>query len=112
MSNFPLSSYRKVGGMVFLSGQIGQQNGQLISDSIKDQLNQTVENIKNILQDEDMSIENVVDVQAFLILEEDYEQFNEIYASLFAGPYPTRTTVFVKSLPLNAKVELKVIAAK
>ena len=112
MPNFPLSSYRKVGETIFLSGQIGQQNGQLVSDNIKDQFNQTVENIKNILQGIGMGVEQIVDVQAFLIFEGDYELFNQLYSSAFLEPYPTRTTVFVRSLPLNAKVELKVIAAK
>jgi len=53
---------------------------------------------------------SVIDVTAFLIDQSDYQSFNEIYAELFKEPFPTRTTVTVKSLPLGARVELKVIA--
>ena len=108
----PITSIRNYGQLYFLSGQIGLKDGVLVSEDIKEQLIQTVENIKTILKEVNLSLNNVVSVTAYLIEQSDYAVFNEIYAELFQSPHPTRTTVTVKSLPLNAKVELQVIASK
>ena len=112
MANFPLSSFRQVGNIYFISGQIGQKDGQLVSESIEEQTIKAVENISEILKQNELEIKDVVDVTAFITEQSDYEAFNEIYKKCFQEPYPARTTVTVKSLPLNAKVELKVTASK
>ena len=112
MLNFPLSPSKNTDGLVFISGQIGQQDGQLVSDDIEGQLIQTVKNIATILEANSLTLGNVVDVTAFLVDQNDYNIFNEVYTKEFQKPYPARTTVTVKSLPLEAKVELKVIASR
>jgi 2-iminobutanoate/2-iminopropanoate deaminase len=112
MPSFPLSTYKLVGDLLFISGQIGQKDGQLVSPNLEEQLTQTIHNIKAILEENGMYLKDVVDVNAFLIDENDYAAFNEVYGKTLIEPYPTRTTVFVKALPLEAKVELKVIASK
>jgi len=73
-------------------------------------LAQAVQNIKDILLENNLDLKNVVDVTVFLSDPRDYDVFNELYSKIFPKPYPTRATAFVKSLPRNAKVELKVIA--
>jgi 2-iminobutanoate/2-iminopropanoate deaminase len=40
----------------------------------------------------------------------DFKAMNEIYAEHFAPPYPARSTVAVKELPLNALIEIEMIA--
>jgi 2-iminobutanoate/2-iminopropanoate deaminase len=112
MPNFPLSAFRKVGDTVFVSGQIGQIDGVLVSDDIGKQVLQTVRNIEAILEKNGMTLKDIVDVTAFLVDQSDYDAFNTTYAQCFSEPYSTRTTVTVKSLPLGAKVELKAIASK
>ena len=112
MTNFPLSALRKKGNLFFISGQIGQLDGQLVSDGIVEQTFQAISNVEAILKQNGLGLENVVDVTAFLTDQNDYEAFNDAYNKGFLEPYPSRTTVTVKSLPLSAKVELKVIASK
>ena len=112
MSNFPLSSFKQAGNLIFISGQVGQKEGKLVSESLEDQVIQAVANIVEILKQNGLGLENIIDVTAFLVNQEDYALFNEVYAKQFTAPYPTRTTVTVKSLPLSAKVELKAIASK
>jgi 2-iminobutanoate/2-iminopropanoate deaminase len=109
-NTYPLSPFKKVGNLLFISGQIGQKDGKLVSDDLKEQINQTVQNIKNILEQNNLNIKDVVDVTVFLVDQDDYADLNDEYAKLFEQPYPTRTTVTVKSLPLNAKIEIKAIA--
>lgn len=110
MTNYPLSPFKQVGNLLFISGQNGQKDGQLVSDNLEEQVKQAVANITAILLQNGLEIKNVVDVMAFLVDQNDYVAFNEIYSQAFTEPYPTRTTVTVKSLPLGAKVELKAIA--
>ncbi len=112
MSNYPLSPYKQVGNLLFISGQIGQKDGRLVADNLEEQVKQAVDNITAILQQNGMGLNNVIDVTAFLVDQNDYAAFNEVYSKSFTEPYPTRTTVTVKSLPLGAKVEIKAIASK
>lgn len=112
MSHFPLSPFRKVGNIFYISGQIGQENGQLVSDEVGVQTLRAVENIATILKQNGLEMGDVVDVSAFITEQSDYEAFNDAYRKGFVEPFPTRTTVTVKSLPLGARVELKAIAFK
>ncbi len=112
MPNFPLSPCRQIGNIFFVSGQIGQQNGELVSQDITEQANQALANAQDILHQNGLSLQNVVDVTAFLTEQTDYDAFNGAYRNYFTEPFPSRTTVTVKSLPLGARIELKIIAAK
>lgn len=112
MAKLPYSPFKQVGNLLFISGQVGQKDGQLVSDNLEEQVKQAIANITAILQQNGLEIKDVIDVMAFLVDQNDYVVFNEVYSKAFAEPYPTRTTVTVKSLPLGAKVELKAIATK
>ena len=112
MPNFPLSPIRQIGDLYFISGQIGQQDGKLVAENITEQTTQAIANIAAILKQNGLEIKDVIDVTAFLTDQSDYDEFNEAYRQGFQEPYPTRTTVTVKSLPLGARVELKAIASK
>ncbi|GKE69207.1 reactive intermediate deaminase A, chloroplastic, partial [Tanacetum coccineum] len=41
----------------------------------------------------------------------DFKKVNEIYAEYFPAPAPARSTHQVAALPLNARIEIKYIAA-
>ena len=112
MSTFPLSPSKRAGNLLFVSGQIGQQDGRLVSRDLEQQVVQTVNNIKKILEQNELTIKDVVDATVFLIDQKDYDALNKAYKKVFQEPYPTRTVITIKSLPLAAKVEIKVIAAK
>ncbi len=46
----------------------------------------------------------------FLENMDDFKSFNEAYALYFKSTLPARSTVAVKTLPKNAKVEIEAIA--
>lgn len=71
-----------------------------------------IENIRAILAEAGLGLEDIVDVQAFLVdIEKNFATFNRVYAEYFrASDGPTRTTVGVTGLPTPIHVELKVIA--
>ncbi len=98
-------------GMVFISGQIGldPSTGEL-DTSFDEQVRQAMRNVKNILEENNLGMSNVLKATVFLIDMEMYPQFNEIYKSFFEDPYPAREVVEVSALPKFAQVEISMIA--
>lgn len=109
----PYSQAIEFDKFIFLSGQIGidPEKGEL-KEGIEEQTKQTLENIKNILESEGLSMDNIIKVTIFLKNMEDFQKVNEIYSNYFKEPYPARSTVSVKELPKNALIEIEVIAHK
>jgi len=112
MVKLPYSSFRQVGNIYFIAGQIGFKDGALVSEDFKEQTIQAVANLTEILKQNEMTIENVVDVTVFITEQVDLPAFNEVYAKEFKEPFPARAAVTVKALPFGAKVELKSVAVK
>jgi 2-iminobutanoate/2-iminopropanoate deaminase len=40
----------------------------------------------------------------------DFKRVNEVYAQHFEPPYPARSAVAVRELPLSVEIEIEVIA--
>jgi len=110
----PFSAFVKAGGLVFLSGQVGLKDGKLISSDLQSQVEQAVANIVQVLGWDGLSLLDIVDITVFLADMNDYAAFNTVYENVFrhVKDLPTRTCVAVAALPLGARVELKVIAAR
>lgn len=56
------------------------------------------------------TLDDVVKVNVYLVDMADFSAVNEVYATVFAEPYPARTTVAVAGLPLGARVEIELVA--
>ncbi len=113
-SKFPFSEAVKVGGQLILSGQIGisGETGKLVEGGFAAETKQTLKNIKETLERYDYKMKDVVKCTVILADIEKFKEFNEIYKTSFSYPYPTRTTFAVRSLALNAQIEIECIAAK
>lgn len=101
----------KVGKMVFCSWQIWLKNWKLISDNIEEQTEQVCLNIKAVLKQAWLSLENVVKTTIYLTDIEDFPKVNKIYWKFFAHK-PARSTVQVSALPMGAKIEIEVIGVE
>ena len=110
----PYSQAVLANGMLFISGQIAVDpySGKLILESIEKQTHQVIANLKNILAEESLGFKDVVKVSIFLADMNDFKTVNEIYASYFNEQPPARETVEVSKLPLNAAIEMSLIAIK
>src|SRR5579862_8967171 len=108
----PYSQATVAGGFVFVSGQVGKHpvSGAMINDNIKNEAKQVMENVKAVLEASGSSLSKVAKTTIFLTNMDDFAQVNEVYGSFFSGNYPARETVQVSRLPLNANVEISVIA--
>lgn len=102
------------GEMVFTSGQlpINPVNGELVKDDIKKATEQSLENVKAVLEAAGSSIDQVVKATVFLKDLNDFQAMNEIYAQYFKQDCPARSAFQVAKLPLDALVEIEVIAVK
>lgn len=107
----PFSHAVHTGDEVYLSGQVGQDpaTGTLVAGGILEQTRQIFSNIRTLLDDLHLDFDKVIKVTVFLANIEDFAAMNEIYAQYFSFPYPARTTVAVKALPMGALVEMEMI---
>ena len=112
-TNLPFSEAVRVGNLLFLSGQLGNQPGtlELVPGGIKAEARQTMENIKTSLDAHGYSMRDLVKCTVMLADIAEWAAFNEVYKSFFSGRYPARSALGVNGLALGARVEVECIAA-
>ena len=110
----PYSQAIQVGNLVYTSGQIpiDPSTGAFVEGGIKEQTRQSLTNVKAILEEVGLSMNNVVKTTVFMSDMNDFAEMNSIYAEFFSEPYPARSAIAVKTLPKGALVEIEVIAEK
>lgn len=108
----PYSPAIRVGGLVFLSGQVGLRPGtrELASGGIEAETRQALENVNALLATAGLTPADVVKCTVFLADMGDYAAMNRVYGEFFAAEPPARSAVGVNGLPLNARVEIECIA--
>jgi len=108
----PYSQGVRVGNLVFLSGQIGIDPAvkKVVEGGVEAQAIQIFKNIKALLAEVGAGMKNVVKATVFLKDMGDFKKVNEIYAQNFEKPFPARSAVAVKDLPLSVDIEIEVIA--
>ena len=103
----------KVNGFLFISGQIPLDPSTMeLVEGIENQINQVFENINQILKADGMDFSNVVKLSVLLEDLSHFEKVNEIMASIFSKPYPSRAAYEVSKLPKGSSVEIETIAFK
>ncbi len=109
----PYSQAIDTGSFVFASGQIPVNPADgTIPEGIKGQTRQSLANVKAILAEAGLSLENVVKTTVFLQDMNDFAAMNEVYAETFPAPFPARSAVAVRELPKQVLVEIEVIALR
>ena len=100
------------GDLLFCAGQIplDPATGNLVTGDIKAQTERVLENVKTILEDQKLTLANVVKSTVFLTNLADFAGMNEVYAKYFTTDFPARSTIQVAALPKGANVEIEVIA--
>jgi 2-iminobutanoate/2-iminopropanoate deaminase len=108
----PYSQAIQAGNFLFLSGQIplDPKTGELVSGGIQQQTRQVLENIKGVLESQELGMENVIKVTIFLKDIGSFNKVNVIYATYFPSSPPARSTVAVAKLPRDAEIEIEAIA--
>ena len=98
---------------MYISGQIAldPNTKELVTNDLKKETMLVMNNLKAILENENLSFENVIKSTIFLSDMGNFKEVNEIYGSFFnKGNEPARETVEVSKLPLGVNVEISMIA--
>jgi len=110
----PYSQAVVVGDTLYTSGQIAinPATNQLEIESIKEETNLVMKNLKALLLEAEMDFSHVVKCSIFISDMNNFAQINEVYGTYFTSDFPARETVEVACLPKNVNVEISLIAVK
>ena len=102
------------GDTVYVSGQlpINPSTSEFAEGGIKEQARQSLNNIKNILTEAGMTMQQVVKVTVLMTDMSDFAAVNEVYAEFFSAPYPARSAFAVAALPKGGAIEIEAVAVK
>src|SRR5205085_5331017 len=108
----PYSQPIKANGLVFASGQVGFDPAtmQIVDGGIREQTERVLRNLAAVLEAAGSSLDRAVNTTGFLADMNEFAAMNEVYGSFFTGVPPARSTVEVKRLPRDVRVEIDVIA--
>jgi len=101
------------GDILFTAGQIPMTpDGDLLDDEeIAVQTRQSLENVKAILEEEGLTMQDVLKVTVFLDDIEDFDEMNDAYKEYFQDNPPARSAVEAGNLPKGVGVEIEAIAS-
>jgi 2-iminobutanoate/2-iminopropanoate deaminase len=100
------------GRWIVSSGQVGLDpaTGKLVSGGVGPETERALRNLEAVLKAANAGLGDVVKTTVFLADMGDFAAMNEVYGGFFPDPKPARSTVAVRSLPRDARVEIEVWA--
>ena len=100
------------GRWVVSSGQVGLDpaTGNLVPGGVGPETGRALQNLEAVLKAGNAGPGDVVKTTVYLIDMADFAAMNEVYARFFPDPKPARSTVAVRALPKDARVEIEVWA--
>ena len=109
----PYSAGIATASTVYLSGQlpIDPETG-VMPEGIEAQTEQSLKNVKALLEETGLSFDNVVKTTVLLSDIADFSAMNAVYEKTFKAPFPARSAFAVKALPKGALIEIECIAIK
>ncbi|HBK0016863.1 TPA: RidA family protein [Listeria monocytogenes] len=107
----PYSQAVKVNGLIFTSGQLGinSETGELADGTTK-QAEQAFKNIAAVLAEAGSGLDKIIKATVFFKDLNEFKAVNEVYATFFSSDFPARSAFQVAKLPLDAAIEIEVIA--
>ena len=110
----PFSHATVIDSWVFTSGMGGldPETGEVVSDDVIEQTEQSVRNVEAILESAGCSLKDVVKATLYLTDMADYQRVNAVYEEAFAPHKPARTCVAVSALPVRERMKIETVAYK
>lgn len=95
------------------AGQIGVDKNGNIPEDLNEQIHNTFKNIKQILESQNLTSDDVIKVNIWATEEIDWDFLYTEWETLFGQTYPSMTIGYVKALGLpKLKIEIEIWAAK
>lgn len=110
----PYSQAVTIHGTTYVSGQlpIDPATGEFAGPDIASQTEQSLKNIRAILAQAGLTLDDVVKTTVLLQDISDFAAMNEVYARYFTAECPARAAFQVAALPRGALVEIEAVAAR
>lgn len=88
---------------------IDPKTGELVAGGIKEQAEQSFKNIESILESIGHVMSDIVRISVFVKDIQDVDTVDEVYKTFFPTYVPSRTTVAVAALPMDALVQVEAL---
>ena len=100
--------------LVFCAAQAGLDpvSGRLAEGGTGPETEQALANLAAVLAADGLTFDDVVKSNLYLVEMGDWATVNEIYGRAMGPHPPARTTVGVASLPIGARIEIEMVAAR
>ncbi|QLC33194.1 RidA family protein [Halarchaeum sp. CBA1220] len=102
------------GNVVYTAGQIPlTPDGETLSEEdVSTQTRQCLENVKAILEEEGLTMQDVLKTTVLLADIDDFAEMNDAYGEYFTDNPPARSAFAVADLPKGVAVEIEAVAAQ
>lgn len=90
---------------------IDPKSGKIAAGGVKEQAAQCLNNIKAILDSIGHVMSDIIRITVFVTDIEDVDAVDEVYKTFFPTYVPTRTTVAVAALPMDALVQIEALVS-
>ena len=110
----PYSQAVMVNDVLYTSGQlpVNPATGNIQGNTITEQAEQVMENLKAVLAEAGMTFDDVVKTTCFLSDMKNFAGFNEVYGRYFTNTKPARSCVAVLEIPKSVLCEVECVAIK
>jgi 2-iminobutanoate/2-iminopropanoate deaminase len=102
--NLPFSPAVKADGLIYVSGTISQQGGD-----VKAQTKWCLEDLDRTLKAAGSSLQNAASINVYLKNQGDFAAMNEVYRTFFKENPPARTTIVADLVIANGLIEMSAI---
>jgi 2-iminobutanoate/2-iminopropanoate deaminase len=112
--NTPFSPAILINGTLFVSGQLARnpETGKFEGETMAEQAERVIKNIEILCKKAGMDLSHVVATTVYISDFNEFREFNSVFVKMFPKDPPTRATVQVAKLALDAKIEISAIAIK
>jgi len=108
----PFSPGVFAGDYLYVSGQGAKRPDGVMPATFEEQVRQTLENVKAVVEGAGLSMKNVVYTQVYLDDMARFKTMNALYAEYFRDVPPARATLGVAKLPGGTPVEINAVAIR
>lgn len=107
----PYCHAAKTGNLFFISGQVPvDERGEVIGTDMAEQTDQTLSNLKKVLNACGLKLENVVKTTVYVTDINAFGQMNAVYSEHFGDHKPARACVEVSRLVKGMLIEIEAVA--
>jgi 2-iminobutanoate/2-iminopropanoate deaminase len=110
--HLPFSSGVLAGNTLYIAGTIGVEPGEKVTLSPEEEARRVMDQVKQVVQQAGMTMDDVVSVQVFCTDLANYDAFNKVYQTYFHGNYPARAFVGIANLLFGARYEVMGVAVR